>query len=64
MNSQPAPRKSGAGIGGVVLAALVVLGVIGWVGAHASQSATITTCSNTVTPQCYQTTVPVQTQAP
>ena len=68
MNSQPSqgqpPRKSGGGIGGVVLAVLVVLGVIGWVGAHASQQATITTCTDTVTPSCYQTTVPVQTQAP
>ena len=71
MNGQPSqgqpPRKSGGGIGGVVLAVLVVLGVIGvigWVGAHASQQVTVTTCTNTVTPSCYQTTVPVSTQGP
>ena len=65
MNGQPSqpPRKS-PGIGGVVLAVLLILGVIGWIGAHASQQATITTCTDTVTPSCYQTTVPVQTQGP
>jgi hypothetical protein len=64
MNDQPQQqRKSGAGIGGVVLAVLVVLGVIGWVGAHASQSVQVTTC-DTVLQQCSQTSYPVTTQAP
>ena len=64
MNGQqaPAPRRSGAG--GVIGLVLVVLLVIGWFAAHTGQQATITTCTDTVTPSCYQTTVPVQAQAP
>ena len=64
MNGQqgPAPRRSGAG--GVVALVVLVLVVIGVIVAHASQQVTVTTCTNTVTPQCYQTTVPVSTQGP
>ncbi len=62
MNSQQGSGRPNPG--GWILAIVVVLVVIGALVAHAGQSATITTCTDTVTPSCYQTTVPVQTQGP
>ena len=57
-------RRGGAG--GVILAVVVILLVIGLIASHASQSATITTCTGAGTPfaTCSQQTVPVSTQAP
>ena len=56
------PRRSNAG--GWVGLVLVVLVVIGFVAAHASQSVQVTTCTDTVVPSCTVQTVPVTTTGP
>lgn len=59
---QGPPRRSRAG--GVIFLIVAVVLILAWIGAHASHSATITSCTQGVTWSCTQTTVPVQTQAP
>lgn len=61
---QPQQPKRRSSAGGVIFAVVVILLVIGWIAHHASQSATITTCTPGVTWSCTQTTVPVTTQGP
>ena len=53
---QYAPRKSNAGA--VVFWVIVTLLVLGFIGAHAAQSMTVTSC-NTLTQTCNQQTYPV-----
>jgi len=65
MNAQQGPpRRSRAG--GVIFAIIAVILVLAWIGAHASQSATITTCTDpgTAFASCSQQVVPVTTQGP
>lgn len=64
---QGPPRRSGGSkAGGVIFAIVAVIAVLAWIGAHASQQATITTCTGAGTPfaSCTQQVVPVQTGAP
>jgi len=50
----------------VIFAIVAVIVVLAWIGSHASQSATITTCTNpgTAFASCSQQVVPVTTQGP
>lgn len=60
MNEQVRKPASPAGIfAAVVLAIIAAVVIIGWVVSRAPQTATVTTC-DTVTSQCYQTSIPVQ----
>ena len=62
----PQRRSGGSRAGGVIFAVILVIAVLAWIGAHASQQATITTCTNpgTAFASCSQQTVPVTTQGP
>jgi len=65
MNAQQGQqRRSRAG--GVIFAIVAVIVVLAWIGSHAAQSATITTCTNpgTAFASCSQQVVPVTTQGP
>jgi len=63
---QPPRRSGGSRAGGVIFFIVAVIAVLAWIGAHAAQQATITTCTGagTAFASCSQQTVPVQTQAP
>ena len=63
---QPQQPKRRSSAGGVIFAVVVILLVIGWIAHHATQQATITTCTNpgTAFASCSQQTVPVTTQGP
>ena len=61
---QQRPQRSRAG--GVIFLIVAVIAVLAWVGHHAAQQATITTCTDpgTAFASCSQQVVPVTTQGP
>lgn len=65
MNGQQQARRGG-GCLGIIVAAVVIMLVIGWIAHAASRSATITTCTNpgTAFASCSQQVVPVTTAGP